>query len=192
MIKQDQIILNQAIQRHREQEVRQKREIPIPRSFGAMSVGSIYDCNRKHFERALKAYWDKLYIGWNPLKNDGMGCWEVWQRPLRKTPVLRYFDQTTGVKIYTAEYKPNDYEHWVADLPFLTYDFIGKLRKMDSWDNKYQVSEHDDEHERHLERIENLEEENIKYVVKHNKQAFRDLLDYTQEGFNPLQFFNKK
>lgn len=189
---QDLIIKNQAILRHREKEYRQNREIPLPQGPGSTSIGTIFDCNRSHFERVLKAYWDKLYVGWNPYKNEGNGCWEVWQRPMHKTPVLRYYDETTGEKIYTAEYKPNDFEHWVADLPFLSYDFIKKLQAMDSWENKNQVADHDYQHALHQQKVDDMEEENIKYVVKNNKQHFRDLLDYVQSGYEPTQFFTKR
>lgn len=191
MLKADQEILNQAILRHREREDRQQRRIPAPRGYGSISVGSIFDCNRKHFERILKAYWDRLYVGWNPLKLDGKGCWEVWQRPMKKTPVLRYYDEITDERIYTMEYRPNDFEHWVADLPYLSYSFIEKLKKMDSWENKNQVADHDYEHAKLQQKADDDEDKHIRNVVKDNKKHFRDLLDYTQSGWNPLDFFTK-
>lgn len=189
---QDKIILNQAILRHKEQEIRQKREVPIPHGSGSIVTGTIFDCNRHYFERLLKAYWSQLYVGWNPFKKQGQGCWEVWQRPIRKTAILRYDDVASETRIFTLEYRPNDFEHWVADLDFLDVKFIDKLRKMDSWTNKSLVADHDDEFDKYHEQQEQKELDNLKYVIKHNKQAFRDLLDYTQEGFDPLQFFNKK
>lgn len=192
MLKQDKIVLNQAILRHKEREARQKREIPIPKGPGWTRTGSVYDCNRKHFERVLKAYWDKLYVGWNPMKNEGNGCWEVWQRPSQKTSKLQYHNEKTGEKIYTLEYQPNDFEHWVADLDYLDYAFVDKLREMDGWENKQHVSGHDSKLEEYNKKLEQNEDEHLKYVVKHNRQVFRDLLDYTQSGFDPLQFFNKK
>lgn len=192
MIQTDRLILNQAILRHKERQVRQKRDIPIPHGPGWLRKGSIFDGNRKNFEKALRAYSDRLYVGWNPMKNDGNGCWEIWHRPSRKTAVLQYYDEKTGFKLYSAEYQPNDFEHWVADLDFLDINFIGKLRNMDSWENKQLISGHDDKTEEEKQKLEQNEDEHLKYVVRHNKQAFRDLLDYTQAGFNPLQFFNKK
>lgn len=187
----DKIILDQAILRHQEREYRQKREISFHNGPGWISVGSVFDCNRKSFERALRDYSDRLYVGWNPFKREGRGCWEVWHRPSQKTPVLRYYDEITGIKIATLEYLPNDFEHWVADLEYLSYDFIGKLRKMDAWENKQLISGQDDLYEEERAKAEKAEDEHIKYVVKHNKQAFRDLLDYTQSGYNPLDFFTK-
>lgn len=192
MTKADQLVKKQAIQREYEQAARRKREPKFPHGPGHASTGSIYDCNRKSFEKALRSYWDKLYVGWNPYKKDGQGCWEIWQQPSKKSRVLQYHNEETGVKIYTLEFKPNDFEHWVADLDYLSYDFIGKLRSMDAWENKHLIAQHDDEYEAHREKLERDEDDNIRQVVKENKRAFRDLLEYTQAGFNPLDFFTKK
>lgn len=186
----DSVIKDQAILRNQEQQERRKREILLPRGPGNTVTGSIHDCNRKHFERVLKAYWDKLYVGWNPYKNDGIGCWEVWQQPSKKTPVLRYEDDS--MSLWTMEYKPSDYEHWVADIPYLSYSFIYKLKAMDAWENKHLTQQADDQLDEYHEKRQKAEDDNIKYVVKHNKSLFRDLLDYTQQGYDPMQFFTRK
>lgn len=188
----DKLILDQAILRHKEREDRQKREITLPHGPGWVTVGSVHDCNRDHFEKLLRAYWDRLYVGWNPMKNGGRGCWEVWQRPSLKTPILAYHDEVTGLKIWKTEYRPNDFEHWVADLDYLNYSFIEKLKKMDSWENKQLISQADDEYEAYQVKLEKDEEDNIRQVVKENKKHFRDLLDYVQSGYEPTQFFRKK
>lgn len=190
-MKSDSAVKAQAIQRHVEIEARRNVTTDVPRGPGNTSIGSIFDCNRKTFERMLRSYWDRLYVGWNPYKKEGRGCWEIWQTPLRKTTKLAYHNETTGEKIYTTEYRPNDFEHWVADLDYLSYAFIEKLKSMDSWENKNQVADHDYEYERQQQKLEDQEEEHLKYVVKHNKAVFRDLLDYTQSGLNPLDFFTK-
>lgn len=185
----DKLVLQQAIQRHKEREDRQKREITIPKGDGWVSKGSVFDCNRHSFQRSLEAYDNQLYVGWNPMKNDGRGCWEIWRRPNLKTPILAYHDEITGLKIYRTEYRPNDFEHWVADLDFLNRDFIKRLKEMDAWENKQLISKHDDDYEESLTQNEEKEAEHLKYVVRHNKSAFKDLLEYTQQGFNPLDFF---
>lgn len=191
MYQADQKVKNQAILRHQEREVRQKREIPVIHGPGLASAGTIFDCNRKSFGRMLKSYWDRLYVGWNPLKLEGRGCWEVWQTPTNKTPVLRYHNKSTGDKIYTLEYQPSDFVDWIADLEYLSYDFIGKLKKMDAWENKQLVSDHDYQHSKYQEKQDELEEEHIKNVVRDNRKHFRDLLDYVQSGYEPTQFFTK-
>jgi hypothetical protein len=126
------------------------------------------------------------------MKNEGKGCWEVWHRPSRKTQVLAYHDETTGLKIYTAEYQPNDFEHWVADLEVLSMDFFGKLRAMDAWENKHLISGHDDQVEEDRKKADKREDEGLKYIIKHNRKAFQDLLEYTQSGFHPMTFFTDK
>jgi len=190
MIKADKLILDQAILRNRETEARRKQESLPPRGLGGVVVGTIFDCNRRHFERVLRDYSDRLYVGWNPFKKDGQGCWEVWHRPTYKTPVYR--GDFEGVAYYSLEYKPNDFEHWVADLDYLDYSFVSKLREMDAWENKQLVSAHDDKYEEHRDTEDRKETEHLRYIVKHNRSLFRDLLDYTQQGYNPLDFFSKK
>src|SRR4051812_14915664 len=101
MKKADYLVRKQAIKRELELAERRKREPSFPNGLGNIVTGTIFDCNRESFERALKAYWDKLYVGWNPFKKDGLGCWEVWQQPTQKTPVLRHLDKKTDTKIYT-------------------------------------------------------------------------------------------
>ncbi len=172
MKKSDYIVRKQAIKRELEMADRRKREPSFPNGLGNTVTGTIYDCNRASFERALKAYWDKLYVGWNPFKKDGYGCWEVWQQPTQKTPVLRYLDKKTDTKIYTLEFVLSDYLHWVADLDYLDMAFIGKLRSMDAWEDKQLTAKHDDAYIQHEIDLEKQEDENIKYVVKHNKQVF--------------------
>lgn len=192
MIKEDKIIKDQAVLREHELAFRRKREPKFPQKEGNLIVGSIFDCNRKSFSRALKTYDERLYVGWNPLKREGRGCWEVWHRPKLKTPVLRYHDEDSGMKIYTTEYLPNDFENWVADIEFLSYSFLSRIREMDAWSNKQLISEHDYQLDEHGRKLRQEEEDSIKQAVKNNKQAFRDLLDYTQSGYNPLDFFTKK
>lgn len=187
---QDRKVKEQAIKREYDRAARQKREPKFIQGYGHLVVGSIFDCNRNSFERALRAYWDKLYVGWNPYKKEGRGCWEVWQKPSKQVAKIAY--EGEDFHILMLEEEPSDYEHWVADLDYLSYDFIQKLREMDSWENKQLVANHDDAYEAYFDKLEQEEEDNIKYVVRHNKQAFRDLLEYTKSGFNPLDFFRRK
>lgn len=211
MTKNDKLIKEQAIIREYEMALRRKREPEFTHREGHSIIGSIHDCSRKGFERALRAYWDRLYVGWNPYKKEGKGCWEVWQRPSTKKPVLwgyvkdgdfstfksslsfhNQYAETGWEKVFSLEWKPNDYEHWVADLEYLSYNFIGRLREMDSWENKQLVAQHDEKYEEHFRKLESEENDNIKQIVKEHKRAFRDLLDYTQSGINPLDFFTKR
>lgn len=190
MSESDRLVTKQAILRHKQTEYRRKQEIRVPNGPGWSVVGSIHDCSRKKFTEMLTKYSNRLYVGWNPIKNNGIGCWEVWHKPSTKTAV--YAGEFNGGKLYATEYKPNDFEHWVADLPYLYYRFIEKLKKMDAWENKDLISCHDDKYDQHQKNIEKSEDDDIRHIVRSNKKAFRDLLDYTQSGFNPLDFFSKK
>lgn len=157
---------------------------------GHANKGSIFDCNREYFERALKTYFSELYLGWNPYKNEGRGVWEVWQMPVRRKMV--YQGRIDGVPLYTAEIEPNDFEHHVYDLPYLTVAFIDKLREMDSWLVKDYFRQADYKQWDQEDKEDKIEEDNIKYVVRHNKDLFGKLKGLAQDGFNPFWFFSDK
>lgn len=143
---------------------------------GCCVTGSVFDIDRKAFERALKAYWSKLFLGWNPYKNEGRGCWEVWQEPNKRQEL-------------------NDMEHWVADLPYLRWDFIQDLRRMDSWEHRAATGKQlwetmDDNYDEYDAELTRQEQDSIRYAVRHNKSVFGKLKDLAQDGYNPLWFFS--
>lgn len=157
---------------------RRQNEVKLKPGIGHVVIGSIHDCNKKSFEKALKTYWDRLFVGWNPYKNDGNGCWEVWQKPLHKAQL-------------------SNFEHWVADLPFLRMDFIDDLRRMDDWEYKKNVgrSRVDDMDRAYVDYeigLDKQEDELIKYAVRHNKSAFGKLKGLAQDGINPFWFLSDK
>lgn len=186
----DRKVRDQAIRRHREKEFRQKRQIPVPNGPGWTSVGSIFDCSRVEFEKKLKSYFSDLYVGWNPLKRDGLGCWEIWQKPSKLTAV-KQGNFGDGI-LYLLELCPNDFEHHVYDLPYLTYAFIDKLREMDMWENKQFLEQMDENDDIEYERQEKKEADAIKYAVRHNKSLFKKLKELAQDGYNPFWFFSDK
>lgn len=186
----DKLVLDQAILRHKQRELRQKREIPIPRGIGWTSKGSVLDCNRQYFDFLLKQYFSSLYVGWNPMKNEGKGCWEVWQRPSKKVLVLQ--GETDFGPLYTLEYQVSDFEHWVQDLPYLTPTFINRLREMDMWENKQFLDQMDNRMDEDQDKLDREEEDSIKYAVRHNKSLFRKLKGLAEDGYNPLWFFSDK
>jgi hypothetical protein len=120
----DQQFLKFLRNRNNELEERYKREVPMPKGLGLIVKGTVFDINRKSFERALKDLDPELFLVWNPYKNEGLGSWQVWIKPTSK----RVIKQTE--EIYTLEYKYVPIEHHVYDLPHLSYDFIAKLREM--------------------------------------------------------------
>lgn len=159
--------------------IRTKRPEPdLPHGPGLAVKGSIMDCDRRLFETMLKTYWDRLFVGWNPFKMNGRGCWEVWQRPIAKSEL-------------------NDMEHWVADLPFLRLDFVKELQRMDAWEyeknhGRTLNEDMDESYDKWEEKLEKQEDESIRYAVRHNKSLFGKLKGLAQDGYNPLWFFSDK
>lgn len=186
----DNLILKQAIERHKAKEIRTKREIPIPHGPGWATVGSVMDCDRKNFERLLKDYSESLYVGWNPMKRDGRGCWEVWHRPSKKTARVAY--DSSDFAIITTEYVVSDFEHHVYDLDFLHYSFIEKLRRMDMWANRQFIQQMDERLKEDQDKLDRAEEESIKYASKHYKAEFKKMHEAVQAGINPFWFFSDK
>lgn len=152
---------------------RTQKEPVLHRGPGHTCKGSIFDCNRKVFERALTNYWERLFVGWNPYKKEGRGCWEVWQKPIKGREL-------------------NNFEHWVADLDFLDLNFINRLREMDAWENKQLVGEMDDASEAFYEKAEREEAENYRYIARHHKKLFAELKEHVASGLNPFWFFSDK
>lgn len=157
---------------------------------GNLIQGNIFDCNKKSFVRALKAYDNQLYLVWNPKKREGLGVWEVWRNPTKKTLVNQGVYE--GNTLFTLEYKPNSFEHHVQDLEYLSYNFITRLHEMDMWNNKQFLDQMDQRLEDDQDKLNKSEEESIKYAVKHNKKLFKELAQLTKEGYNPLWFFSDK
>lgn len=157
---------------------------------GFITRGSIFDCDRKYFERVLKTYFRELYVGWNPFKNNGAGVWEVWQKPFTKTAVKEA--ECRDYTLFELRDKPNDFEHHVYDLPYLTPTFIDKLREMDTWEQKRFFEAADDRQDDLEDKYDKMEEESIKYAVRHHKSLFRKLKQFAQEGYNPFWFFSDK
>lgn len=186
----DKLIVSQFLAKHRQKELRRRKEIPLTIGSGSLSTGSIFDCNRKSFERALKDLDQRLYVGWNPYKNEGRGIWEVWYRPSKKTAQIEA--ECKDYVISVLEYRPSDMEHWVKDLDFLSYDFIRQLREMDMWENKQFAEQLDQKLVDHEKKLDKDLNDSIKYTVKHNKKEFGQLKELAEHGYNPLWFFSDK
>lgn len=164
--------------------------VPVLNGPGHVVKGSIFDCNRATFERAIKAYASNLFVGWNPYKNQEQGCWEVWAMPSKKTPI--YQGSIDGHPFYSLETVPNDFEHHVYDLQYLTLDFVGKLREMDMWANRHYLDQMDQYIDDYEQELDEKLAADIKYTVKHNKSVFRKLKQFALDGLNPLWFFSDR
>lgn len=178
MNKNDKIVRDHHVKQALLKAIRTQRECTLPHGLGNIRVGSLFDCNRQDFEKLLTSYWDRLFVGWNPFKAEGRGCWQVWQRPIAKAEL-------------------NDMEHWVADIPYLTPKFITRLKEMDSWEHRAKtglslVESADRKNDEWTELAEKKEDELIHNAVKDHKSQFNKLKGLAQDGYNPFWFLSDK
>ena len=153
---------------------------------GRVSRGDVLDVNVKAFERTLKAYDSQLYVGWNPDKYRGNGCWEIRRKPdtLRTKSIYDlgpfYYEE--------AEKLETDIIHHVLDCGFLNYDAMNKLRSMDAWDNK-QHWIHDIEYLENKKQEENEAKarKELRYNIKQNQKVFDEFKELVKSGVNPAQ-----
>jgi len=97
---------------------------------GRLVEGHVLDCNRKTFEKALRAYDPMLYVKWNPKKLGKHGCWEIRRRPEFNSALdIAELGDINIVKVGPYEI---DLVHHVLDCAFLNYDQLRKIQEMDT------------------------------------------------------------
>ena len=158
-------------------------------TLGRLVVGSVHDCDRAGLERALRDFDKQLYLKWNPKKRNGMGCWELRRRPDGKEFV--YKTDFAGQKIYQLEYVEQDLVHHIFDLPYLSYELIGRLKKADTWNDANFLDNMEYEADRQQRRVLANAKEELTYEVKQNKRIWRDFAEFVSHGGNPGQVLNK-
>lgn len=168
-------------------EERYKRDINPPQGLGNSVKGSVFDCNRKSFERLLKEEDPNLFLVWNPTKNSGFGCWQIWINPLQKSLVHKA--DYEGNSISSIEYRFIPVEHHIMDLPVLDYSVIEKLKKsrVTVEDIMYQ----DYEARRKLQKEKDSYLDDRKHAIKQTKQYWKAFKDHVQSGYNPMWFFDQ-
>lgn len=140
---------------------------------GRLIVGSVHDCDKSRIERQLKFYDKQLYIKWNPKKRAGWGMWEVRRKPEFLTSV--YHGQFNGHGIYTAEYKESDIIHHVLDVPILTDGLLGKIKRMDTWNQKSWQDHMEYESAKYREKVESAAKEELRYELKQHRREWKEL-----------------
>lgn len=154
---------------------------------GNLIEGHLYDVDRSAFEAALKAYDSELFLQWNPAKRRGLGCWEVWRKPVRKTEEFQA--EYEGSPLYTVEEPLSDFTDHVKDLPFLNFHFFKRLKEMDVWRNYGHKGR---DFGRDLESREEQEQNailaknqaDLKYKLRHDRKLFRKLREMALSGVN--------
>lgn len=154
---------------------------------GHLVQGSIFDCNKKKFIRAIKDYDKQLYLKWNPKKNKGFGCWELRRYPSTKTPV--FGGRFEGVAYYRLEHVEQDLIHHIMDMPYLTYQVVDRLKEMDAWENKRLLTDGEEEAERLIIKEEDDYRAERQYQVKQDKKYWKEYLELVRSGYNPFWFF---
>lgn len=152
-------------------------------AFGNVIIGHVLDCNRAPIELALKRYDSELYIKWNPLKKDGIGCWEVRRRPtLLRTEFQGHFEDG---ELHVLDRFENDFVHHILDVDRLDWRLPETIKAMDTWVHKDWASHIDYEGERWLEREDKKIREDMKYNIRQYSREFKDFAELVAQGMNP-------
>jgi hypothetical protein len=158
-------------------------------TLGRLVTGHSNDCNRKTIERQLQDHDKQLYLKWNAKKRNGLGVWEVRRLPNEKEFVFK--TEFGSTKIYELEYRELDLVHHVLDVPVLSYELLGRIKRMDAWANKNYLN--DMEYTANVEQAKVLKnaKDELTYEVKQNKRVWRDFASFVSQGGNPGQVLNK-
>lgn len=157
---------------------------------GQIITGHVLDVNKKHLERAMKAYDDQLYFKWNPEKREGFGMWEVRRRPNTKVPV--YCGQLEGKKYYKLEYQEHEQINHIMYVEFLNYNIITKLKSIDTWVNPEWLEKLDQSAEDYIDKAYKERKDFIRYSIKQDKKYAAGFREAVRSGYNPLWFLNNK
>lgn len=156
---------------------------------GKIIQGHVLDASRAPLEEALRDYDPQLRLQWNPTKLRGWGCWEVRRRPDEKRIVEAFHFE--GMDIGVLEYKELNMINHVMDVPFLNYNIIDKLKKMDSWQTSYKgknfTNDVDYAEAKYDEKIDEKSSQEMSYNLKQHKKEIRYLMDYVLSGKNPAR-----
>lgn len=150
---------------------------------GRLITGTVFDCDKRRLEKLLKDLDAQLYLKWNPKKRGGWGCWEVRRKPNQLTKI--YQGSFQGQDLYTLDYKESDIINHILDLPYLSYDVIGKLKSMDAWSSKNFMAEADYAAERHKAQQDKANREELRYNIKQFKREWREFATLVSQGVNP-------
>lgn len=163
---------------------------------GNVITGDVLDVNKAALERALQTYDDQLYIIWNPRKQYGYGIWELRRRPNKKT--IKETVEFKGQKYHIIDYKENDFEHHVFDMPILDYSILGKLKRSDMWAKSEYDGHNHDKITRLVDKIEDrrvgFQQEikqkaldNALYELKQDRAYLNQFREDILAGLNPAE-----
>lgn len=159
------------------------------KNLGRTVKGSVFDCNPKRIERALKAYDPLLYVRWNSEKNEGNGCWEVRRRPEYKT-LVDFGVDLDGRPVYSMEYKELDIVNHVLDTKVLNDSVLERIYQMDAWRFEDYGKELDQRMDDYKVKAEAKKWEEIRHAIKQDRKYWKQYQELVQSGYNPFWFFS--
>lgn len=154
---------------------------------GKMIIGHVLDVKKEPLERALRDYDPLLYLKWSPKKLHNWGCWEIRRRPAMKTIVDTV--QHANANYLVLGYREVDLVHHVLDVPFLNYDVLTKLAKMDTWSYGATrwVNDLDYNQAKYEERQVSKARAELAAMARDIKPMISDLREKILSGWNPAQ-----
>jgi hypothetical protein len=159
---------------------------------GAVVQGHVLDSARAPLERKMREIEPRLYLKWNPKKLKKWGLWEVRMRPEEKC--VKDIAKVGDTHYLLVDYVEDNFANHIMDVPFLNYDIIEKLKKMDTWQHSYRgqnyLADMDSREASYKEKTEAKVKEERKYELKQQKTAIRDLMNYTLSGGDPSRIAN--
>lgn len=179
---------------------------------GGIIKGHVLDSSVKYVEHALQAYDEQLYLKWNSQKLRGHGCWEVRWRPTHKTirwskhpefiplgrcvwtaPVQGDIYEFDGYTIAVPKYHETNLNNHVMDVPFVNYDILAKIKKMDVWAEEFGAKGKNLTKELHykeakyLDKIEDNALKERDYALKQHKSEIQWFKEFLNSGGNPYR-----
>lgn len=156
---------------------------------GKLIKGHVLDVSLKPFQRALRDYDPQLYVRWNPKKLRGHGCWEIRRKPTLKTSV--FMGEHAGISYYKLmQVEYNDVHH-ILDCAFLNYDQLRKLQQMDTWGKGNFAENYEKREAEYIAAQKQKAREHLKYALKQNGTALRDLYEMVRSGISPAQIITQ-
>lgn len=154
------------------------------KNLGRTVRGSVWDWPLWKITKEVQRIEPRLYFKWNPEKNEGRGIWELRIHPTKKTAVNQGW--VGEALLFTVEYVENPLEHHIKDFEVINGRVIDWLHEHDTQKDKFWTQKLDEAYVSAIDSADKKNAENRKYIAKHYKKEFRQLLDLTQSGYDPM------
>ena len=161
---------------------------------GSTVQGDVLDVNVQTLERYVKEIDSQLYFKWNPKKLLGYGTWELRRKPAAKSIIEKVTYK--GETYCLLDYKENNWENHIWDLPRLDYSLLDRLRAADQWSQSNYDPDRPIRLSRHNQAMINREFEvkdeakakaraDMVYQLLQDKALIKRFKDDVKSGANP-------